>query len=111
MRFSFAGDVAVPGTSDAIETNEGGIDRVDPSPRDHHQNTCAKGVLSDTINASPCNTWLHEEASIFIGWAKSTKIVVSRRGPRFHQFWEINGLDLIVLVDGMRFSQEFLFKN
>ena len=81
MRFSFVGDVAVPWMSDAIVINEEGVNRVDPSPRDHHQNTCAKGVLSDTIDVSPCDTWIREEALIFIGWAKSMEIVVPRRGP------------------------------
>ena len=104
MSFSFAGDVAVPWTSDAIAINKGSVDRVDPSPCDHHQNTCAKGVLSNAIDVSPCNTWLREEALIFIGRAKSIEIVVPSRGPRFHQFQEINGSDLIELVDGPRFS-------
>ena len=71
VRFYFAGDVVVPWMSDAIAINKGDVDRVDPIPRDHHQNMCAKGVLSDAIDISPCDTWLREEPSIFIGRAKS----------------------------------------
>ena len=84
---------------------------MEPSPRDRYQNKCAKRDLSDAIDVSPSDTWLREEASIFIGQAKSTEIVISCRGPRFHQFWEINGSDLIALVDGPHFSRDFLFKN
>ena len=107
VRFSFADDVTVPWTSDAIAINEEGVDRVDPSPRDHHQNMCAKGVLSDAIDVSPCDTWLREEASIFIRQAKSMEtwahVVRPHRGLRFYHFREINGSDLIALVDGLRF--------
>ena len=111
MRFYFVGDVAAPWTLDAIVINEGGIDCMDQSPRDHHQNTCTKGVLSNVIDVSPCDTWRREEALIFIRRAKPMEIVVPSNGPRFHPFWEINGSDLIALVDGPRFSREFLFKN
>ena len=49
------------------------VDRVDPSPRDHHQGTCAKGILSDAFDNLPGDTWMHQERPIFIGRAKQAQ--------------------------------------
>ena len=43
----FAGHMAASRTLDAIEINKGGVDQVDPSPRDHDHATCVKRHLSD----------------------------------------------------------------
>ena len=64
MIFSFAGDVAVPWTSDAIAINEGGVDCVDLSPRDQDHDTFIKKALSEAIDGSPYNKWLHRADGI-----------------------------------------------
>ena len=58
------------------------IDRVDPSPCDHHQGTCAKGILSDAFDKLPGNTWTNQERPIFIGHANKRKswVVSGNRG-------------------------------
>ena len=50
-----------------------GIDCVDPSPRDHHQSTCAKGVLSDVVDDLPGDTWTRRDRPIIIGRAKQAE--------------------------------------
>ena len=49
------------------------VDRVDPSPRDHHQGMCAKGILSDAFENLLGDTWTHQERPIFIGRAKQAE--------------------------------------
>ena len=46
---------------------------MDPSPHGHHQSTCAKGVLSDSFDNLPRETWTHQKRPIFIGRAKQAE--------------------------------------
>ena len=47
-----------------------GVDRVDPSPCDHHQGMCATGILSEMINDVQDDTWPHLNAAMAIGRRK-----------------------------------------
>ena len=50
-----------------------GVDRVDSSPHNHHQGTCAKGVLSDGFDDLLGDAWTHRERLIFIGQVKQAE--------------------------------------
>ena len=116
-----------------------GVDRVDQSPRDHHQSTCAKGVLSDAFDNLPGDTWTHQEHPIFIerakqaegmghvlqSWATRGRMMTfdlhrtalvkgecgPRHGPRFHQFHTIGWHKSHREMDGSYSLREYFFKN
>ena len=111
LDFSFAGDVTALWTLDAIVLIKGASIAWTRVHTITIKARALKEIYVNVIDVSFCDTWLREEALIFIEHAKSTEIVVPSRGSRFHRFREIGRRKSHCGMDGPHSSREFFCKN